>query len=136
MSDYPEPIAGAFMFNEKGEVLLVKSPKWYGKYICPGGHIEIGESFEDAVKREVKEETGLEVYDIKPLSVHNCVFSKEFYKKKHIVLLDFTCKAKPGKIVLNDEAEAYIWIKPADALKRNDLEHYTILSIKRIIGQK
>ncbi|MEW6295247.1 MAG: NUDIX domain-containing protein [Candidatus Diapherotrites archaeon] len=62
---YPEPVVGAFIFNPQGKVFLMKSFKWKGDYTFPGGHIKSGEKLEDAVKREVKEETGLNVYNIK-----------------------------------------------------------------------
>jgi nucleoside triphosphatase len=44
--EYPEPVVGAFIFNDGGEVLLVKSPKWDVEYTIPGGHIELGETIE------------------------------------------------------------------------------------------
>ena len=52
---------GALIVNSNGEILLVKSFKWGSKYTVPGGHIELGERSEVAVRREVKEEVGLEV---------------------------------------------------------------------------
>lgn len=51
---YPEPIVGALIFNNKDEIFLMKSHKWEGKYVIPGGHIELGETIEEALKREVK----------------------------------------------------------------------------------
>ena len=42
---FPEPIVGGLIFNKKGELLLVKSPKWLNRYSIPGGHIEVGEDF-------------------------------------------------------------------------------------------
>ena len=49
----------ALVTNEKGEILLVNSP-WRG-WEYPGGLIEPGESFEAALKREVREESGVEI---------------------------------------------------------------------------
>ena len=50
------------IINSNNEILLVKSHKWIEKkWTVPGGHIELGETAHDAIIREVKEETGLEV---------------------------------------------------------------------------
>ncbi len=57
----PRVTIGALVFNEKNEILLLKSEKWHGKYTVPCGHVEFGELLEDAVRREVMEETRLEV---------------------------------------------------------------------------
>ena len=58
IKQFPEPTVGALVFNPEGKILLIKSYKWTGKYVISGGHIELGESIEQALKREVKEETG------------------------------------------------------------------------------
>ena len=39
---FPEPTVGVFIFNQAGEILLLKSHKWPGKYVVPGGHVELG----------------------------------------------------------------------------------------------
>ncbi len=136
MSEYPEPTVGAFIFNEKGEIFLMKSHKWKGKFVCPGGHVEIGETFEEALRREVKEETNLDVDDIKLISVDNCIFSNDFYKKKHFVFLDHMCKAKTGNVVLNEEGQEYVWIKPEEALEKLDIDPFTVKVIKKILEMK
>ncbi|HEY4672966.1 MAG TPA: NUDIX domain-containing protein [Nitrososphaerales archaeon] len=75
---FPEPTVGALIIK-KDKLLLVKSPKWkYQKWTVPGGHIEVGESAEQAIVREAKEETGLDVIPIKLLLVQEAVFSEEY----------------------------------------------------------
>ncbi len=59
---YPEPTVGILIFNPNGELLLMKSHKWPGRYVVPGGHVELGERVEQAVIREALEETGLAVF--------------------------------------------------------------------------
>ena len=78
---YPEPTVGALVLNRKGEVLLVNSHKWGNKLTIPGGHVELGETLVEALRREVREEVGLEIYDVKFLTVQEAIFSSEFWKK-------------------------------------------------------
>ena len=58
--EFPEVTVGALIFNPDGKLFLVKSHKWHDKYVMPGGHIELGETAENALKREIKEETGID----------------------------------------------------------------------------
>ena len=71
---FPEPTVRILIFNPRGELLLTKSHKWRGKYVVPGGHIELGETAVDAARREIKEETGLEIRDIEFLCWQECVY--------------------------------------------------------------
>src|SRR5947209_15101996 len=86
---FPEPTVGALIVNNEGKILLAKSHKWFDKYTLPGGHIEVGESMIDAVRREVKEEGGLDVEVVEMLLVQEAIFAPEFYKKRHLILIDF-----------------------------------------------
>jgi len=108
--EHPIPTVGAFIFNKKGKLLLIRSHKWGNKLVCPGGKIDLGESMENAVVREVKEETGLDVHDIELINVQDMIYAKEFFKKKHYLFLDFVCKTKQESITLNEEAEEYCWV--------------------------
>ena len=83
---FPEPTVGALIFNRQGKLLLVNSPKWFDKYTIPGGHVELGENMETALKREVKEEVGLDIEVKGFLNWQEAIYSEEFYKPKHFVL--------------------------------------------------
>ena len=107
---YPEPTVSAIIFNPDNKILLCKSHKWNGKYVIPGGHIELGEKMEEALKREILEETGLEIYDIKLISLKESVFSETFHKGKHFIFIDYICKTDSYEVTLNDEAEEYEWV--------------------------
>jgi len=132
---FPEPTCGALIFNSKGEMLLVKSHKWKNKYVMPGGHVELGETIEDALKREIMEETGMRIYDIEYLMHQEFIYGKEFYKKKHFIFFDFYCKTKSKKVILNNEGQEYKWVKLKDALKM-PVEPYTIKTIKEYLKLK
>ena len=126
---YPEPVVGAFILNTKGELLLVKTHKWEGSYCCPGGHIEWGETIEKALFREIREETG--ITDIKS---HNflCMYDYlegAYYKKRHMIFLNFRVVSRTSEVVLNQEAESFVWALPKDALKLQ-LESFTRKTIQ------
>ena len=55
---FPEPTIGIFIFNQTGEMLLLKSHKWPGKYVVPGGHVELGEQLEEAAIRKARRRQG------------------------------------------------------------------------------
>ncbi|EDS76522.1 NUDIX domain-containing protein [Clostridium massiliodielmoense] len=120
MSKYPEPTVGAIIFNPHGEILLCKSHKWGNKYVTPGGHIELGEKMEDALKREILEETGLKIYDIKLISLKESIYSDTFHEKKHFIFIDYICKTDSSNVILNDEAEEYEWVN-LDKIDKYDL---------------
>ncbi len=120
MGKYPEPCVGGLITNKKGELLLIKSPKWHNKYSMPAGHIELGETFKDALKREIKEEVGISVEILNFLTVQEAIFSDEYYKPKHFVFFDFLCKALSEDVKIDRrEAVEFIWVNPRDALKMN-----------------
>ena len=122
---YPEPTVCALITHKSGDILLVKSYKWKDFWTVPGGHIEVGETAESAVKREVKEEVGLDVDPVKLLIVQEAVYPKNFNLNKHFIFLDYLCISKFKKVTLdNREIQEYIWINADEALKEN-LEEYT-----------
>ena len=114
----PETTVGALIFNEADEVLMIRTNKWSNLWGIPGGKIKWGEPSLDALRREIKEETNLEVADIQFVLVQDCIHSKEFYRDAHFVLLNYTCSCvgKPH-VKLNDEAYEFCWVAPAEALK-------------------
>jgi len=126
---YPEPTCGALIFNPEGRVFLMKSHKWKNKYVSPGGHVELGEKFEEALKREVKEETGLDIYDIEFICFHEFIFDEAYWKKKHFICFEFACKTKSKKARLNSEGQEYIWADLDKALKL-PVEPYTMKTIR------
>ena len=121
---YPEVTVGALIFNPLDEILLIKSHKWKNKYVMPGGHIELGERAEDALKREVKEETNLSIYDIRFICFQEFIYGEEFWKKKHFIFLDFACKTDSTDVELNHEGQEFIWVSLDKALAM-DVEPYT-----------
>ena len=131
---YPETIVGALVINKEGKILLAKSKKWDGKYTVFGGHVELGETLEDAIIREVKEESGLDVEVVSELGFGESIFEKGCYKKKHFVFVDFLCVYEGSSTDVNLSQEEYfkdyLWIDVDDALKM-DVPYGTRNLIKR-----
>jgi len=123
---FPEATVGALIVDEKnGNVLIVRSSKWQNKYTVPGGHIELGELAEDAIKREVKEETGLDVEVQKLLLVQQAIYPKYYIKHEHFIFMDYVCNAKNTDVKLDGrELQEYVWVTPRDAMDL-DLEDFT-----------
>ena len=107
---YPEPTVGALIFNDKNQLLIVKTHKWKGKYTIPGGHVEMGEYLEDALKREIQEETGLNLIKANYLCYQEFVFDDSFWEKRHFIFFDFVCRVEDGVVQLNEEAQDYAWV--------------------------
>jgi len=128
----PTPTVGAVIMNPEGNILLLKSHKWYGKYVVPGGHIDLGETLEHAIKREVNEETGLEIHDLEFIKPSDFIFDPAYHKRRHFIFLDFFCRTDSTNVKLNDEAESFVWVKPKDALKLA-LEPYTTPLIEWVL---
>ena len=107
---WPEPTVGALIFSPEGKIFLMQSHKWKDRFCIPGGHIELGETIEEAVRREVKEQTGLDVYDLECLCFQESIFDKIFWKQRHFIFFDFTCRTDDTRVTLNHEAEDYVWV--------------------------
>lgn len=113
----PIVTVGALIYTAAGEVLMVRTHKWSDLWGIPGGKIKWGETSEDALRREIKEETDLDIEDIEFVLVQDCIHSKEFYRDAHFVLLNYVCRSKGSTaVVLNDEAREFRWVKPPQAM--------------------
>ena len=71
----------------------------------PGGRIEFGESPVEALRREVAEETGLQVEPIAPLQVWHYV-----RQRFQLVGIDYLCESHSGDVVLSEEHDAFRWL--------------------------
>lgn len=82
-----------------------------GEWSIPGGLVEIGEPLIDAVRRELREETGLDV-EVGPMietfdRIHRDAAGRVRY---HFVIIDFVCRAAAGEPVAGTDAEAVAWV--------------------------
>lgn len=126
---FPEPTVGALIFSPENKLFLMKSHKWKGKYVIPGGHIELGETIENALKREVKEETNLDIYDIEFVCFQEFIYDDRFWEKKHFIFFDYACRTDVVNAVLNHEAEEYLWVS-LEQIADLPVEIYTAHAIR------
>jgi 8-oxo-dGTP diphosphatase len=92
-----------------------------GKYQIPGGMVELGEPFMDALLREVKEETGLKVNPILPIMVEGWMPTIEGVPHQ-IIAVFYLCEAESDKVALSHEHDKFDWIRPEE-LKNYDVPH-------------
>jgi len=113
---YPnQPIIGVgAVIVCNGKILLEKrkGEPGRGKWTVPGGLVELGESAEQTVMREVKEETNLEVEQPKLIDVVNNITPDENGRTKyHFVIVDYFVKLKGGKLKAADDAAELKWVR-------------------------
>ena len=101
----------AIIVDSEGRVLVMKrnNEPAKGLYWFPGGRIKIGQSFEEALKEQIQEETGLdwsEVEIVKVASVSSSVFKTRHYVETNFLLR----KLSNSKIRLNQEHSDFKWV--------------------------
>jgi phosphoglycolate phosphatase len=112
----PLATVGALIFDAQDRVLMIRTHKWSNLWGIPGGKIKFGETSIDALRREIREETSLDVTEIAFVLVQDCIHSKEFYRDAHFVLLNYICRCTGGPDVkLNEEAVESRWVTLAEA---------------------
>jgi ADP-ribose pyrophosphatase YjhB (NUDIX family) len=100
-----------------GNVLVVRRARRpaLDLYTVPGGVVEAGEALSEAVAREVREETALEI-EVGALAGHREVIVRdgEGRAERHFVILCFAARWIAGEPVLNEELDDARWIDPAE----------------------
>jgi 8-oxo-dGTP diphosphatase len=107
----------AIIFNKEEKFLIIHrtatAPANPNKWDLPGGDLGFGEDTTEGIIREIKEETGLEVEDIKPFDVESHVNEKnEFW-----VTIAYKARAKSDDVKLSFEHDEFRWIQARDFLE-------------------
>ncbi|MFA7654139.1 MAG: nucleotide exchange factor GrpE [Candidatus Magasanikbacteria bacterium] len=132
---YPEAVAGVLVYNDKGEILLMKGSKFGTPWTIPGGHVELNETCEQAAIREIKEEVGLDIDKLEFLQYQDAIRPPHFTIKKHFIFFDFLGHYVGGEVVANEEVEETIWVDPQKALDTLEIGP-TVLPLIKIFLDK
>jgi 8-oxo-dGTP diphosphatase len=100
-----------------GKVLVVRRARKpaLNLYTLPGGVVEAGEALADAVVREVREETAIDI-EIVGLAGHREVIARDAEDRveRHFVIMSFAARWRAGEPVLNDELDDARWLTPPE----------------------
>ncbi len=110
------PVCVDAVIVKGGNILLLRRnhDPFLGYWVLPGGYVEEDETVEEALVREIKEETGLDVRIVKLVGV----FSGPDRDPRHTVSVAFLAIPKSGKLALNKEATEAKWF-PIHKLPEN-----------------
>lgn len=105
----PQLAVGVFLFDQQSRLLLIERgrPPAAGLWTIPGGRVERGESLEDACRREMREETGIEIGGLEFVTVFERIETDY-----HYVILDY-CASQVGSPVVpvaGDDAANARWV--------------------------
>ena len=137
--EYPEaPIVGVGAVVIKGtEVLLVRrgSEPLKGEWSLPGGALEVGETLQQGVVREVFEETGITVAPAGVIEILDRIIKDEESGRVryHYVLIDFVCRVISGSPRVGSDADEVRWVDRA-ALEEYRVAPVTVRVIEKAFG--
>ena len=106
---------GAVIEDDAGRILLVKHiPErggfWQGKWICPGGKLETGETIQEGIKREIREETSLEIDLVEALPPFDRIVKSGNRIELHVVYIDYLARVAGGKTSPGSDVGEYKWV--------------------------
>jgi 8-oxo-dGTP diphosphatase len=112
---------GGVLVHE-GRVLLIRRGKepLRGRWVVPGGTVELGETLEEALVREMEEETCLLVEPLEVVCVFDRILREGERVAYHYVIVDYLCRYRAGEARAASDALEVAWARPED-LVRYDL---------------
>ena len=133
--EYPEhPVVGVgAVIVRDGRALIIKrahEPR-KGEWSLPGGLLELGESLQDAIRREVKEETMLDVSVGPIIETFDRVHRDEHGRiRYHFVIVDFVCWPTGGDAAPGSDADAVAWVRV------NEIDDYAVNAHAKAVIEK
>ena len=110
---------GAVVEDDEGRVLLVRHrPErggyWRGKWICPGGRLEFGEGIEEGIRREVLEETHLDIELVRPLVPFERIVGSAGGTELHVIYIDYLARLRGGELRPDEDVGEAVWVAKGD----------------------
>lgn len=96
-----------------GKALIVKrghAPR-KGEWSLPGGRVELGETLVEATRREIKEETGLDVHVGPVIELFDRIHRTAGRVQYHFVIVDYLCTYVGGELCAGDDADDVAWVR-------------------------
>ena len=139
LSEHILVAVGAVVEDDKDRILLVKHTKerggyWQGKWICPGGKLEFGEDIEEGIKREVKEETNLEVELVTPLLPFDRIVKLDGETSLHVIYIDYVAKLLGGELEIGSDVGEALWVEKKSISKMWPELHEDTRRLLKIAG--
>ncbi|WP_158566430.1 NUDIX domain-containing protein [Micromonospora craterilacus] len=131
-----EVIVSALILNPRGEILLIRQPKWGDTWTLPGGHLKPGERLCDGARREGEEETGL-ILTARGLVDWGELIDVDYRSRAfHFIYFDYAFSAESSDVQLDpSEIAEGVWVAPSEVLSyqltpgyRRTLERYLVSS--------
>lgn len=127
---------GALIF-ERGKILLVERAKepLKGYWSLPGGIVETGENLDASIRREVKEETGLDVTPAEMFEIFERVIPDAAGRAEyHYVLVDYICRVDGGQVAAASDVSNAAWVAEQE-LRNYRLTEGTLAVIERAFAK-
>jgi ADP-ribose pyrophosphatase YjhB (NUDIX family) len=133
---------GAVILDAAEHVLLVKHvPErqsfWQGKWICPGGRLHVGEGIEAGIRREVWEETHLDIRLMRPLVPFERIIHGDDGVRLHVIYIDYLAEKVGGALQPGDDVGEAVWIPRLQLAALGDALHEDtrrLLEIAQVMG--
>ena len=129
--DHPMVGVGGVVIH-RGRLLLIRrgGEPLKGEWSLPGGLVELGEELAEAARRELQEETGLDVEPLEILTVFDRIFRDGGRVRYHFVIVDFACRLKGGRLAPASDVLDARWVRREDLPQYHLTEKATSVAVQ------